>query len=75
MSHIERMVWWFKMKGHKATLGEILQSGEPWAYEFRSRMSDAKRRGVAFFSCQVDRKNPSSNLYRLTERPGQMELI
>lgn len=75
MTHIERMVYWFRMHQGKATLGEILRSGEPWSYEFRARMTDAKKRGVAFFSCQQDHKQPSMNLYRLIEKSGQMELI
>lgn len=74
MTHVERMVYWFRMKGHRATLGEILKSGESWAYEFRARMTDARKKGIEFV-CQQDPHVPSKNLYRLIEKHGQMDLI
>lgn len=75
MTHIERMIWWFQMHRGKATLGEILQSGEPWSYEFRARMTDAKKRGI-HFRCQRN-KPPSANLYSLVafDASGQGALL
>lgn len=66
------MVEWFRFHGCRATLGEILKSGEAWSYEFRARMTDAKKRGIRF-ACQQDRKCPSNNLYRLMEQQGQQD--
>jgi hypothetical protein len=45
MSHVERMIAWFKYKGGTATLREILQPGEPWSYEWRARATDLRHRG------------------------------
>lgn len=69
-SHYDRMIFWFRMRGCKATLGEILSSGEPWGYEVRARMSEARKKGIAFV---LERgKTPSENLYRMVEHKGQM---
>ena len=44
-THIDMMVSWFKGRGGVATLREILQSGEPWSYEWRARATDMRNRG------------------------------
>ena len=75
MTHIERMVYYFRMRGGKLTLGEILCSGEPWSYEFRARMTDARKRGIQF---NFQRGTTASeNLYTLVEydKDGQGALL
>jgi hypothetical protein len=71
-THIERMIWWFRMHDCQATLGEILRSNEPWAYEFRARMTEARKKGIAF---ALERGTKASdNKYRMFEQKGQMDL-
>lgn len=71
LTHIDRLVYWFRMKGGRATLGEILRSGEPWAYEWRARVTEARKKGIAFV---LERgKTPSENTYRMIEQKGQMD--
>lgn len=68
----DRMVFWFRMNNCRATLKQILERGEPWSYEFRARMAEARRRGIAFV---LERgSKPSENVYRMVEQKGQMEL-
>lgn len=74
MTQIERMIYWFRMKGGKATLGQILTSGEPWCSEFRARMSDAKRKEIAHFVCHKNYRQPSMNLYQIVDKSGQVEM-
>lgn len=62
----DRIVWWFRMHGGKATLREIIESRECWAYEARARFTECRKRGITIV-CQIDRANPSNNLYRLME--------
>lgn len=72
MSHIDRMIFWFRMHKCQATLGEILSSREPWSYEWRARVTEARRKGIAFV---LERgKKPSENIYRMYEQRGQTEL-
>ena len=59
------MVSWFNAKRNRATLGEMMVSGEPWVYEFRARMSELRRRGYQFELKRGSR--PSDNLYTMTE--------
>lgn len=74
MNHIEQMVHWFKARRGQATLAEIIRCGEPWAYEFRARATDARKRGYDFVLQRG--KRPSENLYRLVEpTTGQIDLF
>lgn len=75
LTHIERMVYWFRMHEGKATLAEILKSGEAWSYEFRARMTDARKKGIQFV-CHRG-QTPSLNEYRLVfyESNGQGRLL
>lgn len=75
MTHVDRMVHWFRMNNHEATLDYILRSGEPWSYEFRARMTDARKRGYNFVC--VKAKRPGDNLYRLieTDVKGQFQVF
>ena len=74
MTQAEAMVKWFKEHDGFATLGEILQSGESFSYEFRARATDLRKKG---YRITCDRaKRPSENLYRMfpPEPNGQMKL-
>lgn len=73
MTHIDRMIYWFRMHHGQATLGEILSSREPWSYEWRARVTEARRKGIDFV---LERgKKPSENLYRMCEGKGQMSFL
>lgn len=74
MKHSDRMIEWFKFHDNKATLGEILQSGEPWAYEFRARATDLRHQGFVI-TC-LRNKMPSDNLYTVyePEPSGQLRM-
>lgn len=72
MTQAERMIHWFRMHNCSATLGEILRSGEPWSYEWRARVTEARKKGIAFV---LERgKTPSENRYRMIEQQGQTEM-
>lgn len=76
MTHLEMLVAWFKSRGGTATLRDILQSGQPWAYEWRARATDLRHQGrYDLVLCRGDR--PSDNAYSLIEREenGQMRLV
>ena len=59
------IVDWFKARNGFATLGEILNSGEPFAWEIRARFTELRKEG---WTITCDRgPRPSENLYRLSE--------
>jgi hypothetical protein len=75
MTQIESMLSWFNRRGNEATLRDILQSHEPWSYEFRARLTDAKTRLGITHTCE-QRKPRSENLYRIVYPEGnQMRLV
>jgi hypothetical protein len=41
-THVEMLVKWFAARSNVATLREIMHSDEPWSYEFRARLCDAR---------------------------------
>jgi hypothetical protein len=58
------MLYWFMRRGYKATLGEIMRSGEGWAYEFRARLVDAQRKFGYHWTCEK-RTPRTENIYRI----------
>lgn len=68
MTHIDMMVNWFKRRGGSATLGEILASGEPWAYEWRARATNLRQKG-RYDLHLVRGPRASDNRYSLVEKP------
>lgn len=67
MSHVERMIAWFKYKGGAATLREIIQSGEPWMWEFNARKTDL-RHNTNYDLVLTRAPHHGDNSYRLTEK-------
>lgn len=63
-THVEAMLYWFMRHGYKATLGEILRSGEDWTYEFRARLVDAQTKFGYHWSCEK-RTPRTENIYRI----------
>jgi hypothetical protein len=73
MTQLSAMLEWFRLHGDRATLDQILRSGERWSYEFRARLVDAKRKGY-FHTCEKG-KTPGENIYRLVPPDGnQMKM-
>lgn len=70
MSHREAILEFFRARGGRATLGEILR--HPFGYEFRARATELRRQGYRI-DC-VKAKKPSENLYVLSApaRPGEL---
>ena len=69
MSQHEAILEFFRERGGRATLGEILQ--RPFGYEFRARATELRRQGYRI-EC-VKAKKPSDNLYVLSvARPGEL---
>lgn len=68
MTHIELMITWFKARGGKATLRDILQSDQPFSYEWRARATELRRK-TAYDLVLTRGKRPSDNLYSLVEKP------
>jgi hypothetical protein len=66
------MCEWFRIRGCRATLGEILRSGELWVHEFNARKTDARKRGIEFVLQRGSK--PSENVYRMIEGKGQLDL-
>lgn len=66
-THITRMIDWFKARGGTATLREILQSGEPWSYEWRARATDLRHRG-SYDLILTRGRCRSDNSYSLIEK-------
>jgi hypothetical protein len=74
VTHLELMVSWFKHRGGRATLRDILACGEPWSYEFRARATDLRKKGYVITCERADQ--PSNNTYRLVPPDGaQMRWI
>jgi hypothetical protein len=68
MTHIDLMIAWFKRRGGSATLGEILRSGEPWAYEWRARATNLRQK--TRYDLQLVRgQRANDNRYSLVEKP------
>jgi hypothetical protein len=63
MTQVEEMVLWFDRRGGKATLRDILQSGERWMHKCTARISDARKQGYRI-EC-VRGQRPSDNLYMI----------
>lgn len=63
MTQVDELIVWFSARPQGATLGEILRSGERWSYEWRARITDAKKKGY-FHTCERG-TTPSENRYRL----------
>lgn len=74
MTHLALMVSWFEKRGGKATLEEILTSGEPWSYEFRARATDLRKKGFVII-CERGTM-PSFNRYTVIppEENGQLRI-
>lgn len=74
MTQVDEMVRWFERHGGKATLGDILSSGERWAHEFNARKTDARKRGYVLILYRG--KTPSGNIYHCIapEPSGQMRI-
>lgn len=73
MTQIEQMIAWFRAHGNKATLAEILSSGERWSYEWRARATDARKKGYVI---TLERgSSPSQNLYRLVDQDSNGQLM
>ena len=74
-SHVDLIIDWFKSRGGTATLREILNSGQPWSYEWRARATDLRKRGKYDLVLTRGAK-PSDNAYSLImrEENGQMSL-
>lgn len=72
MTHVDRLVHWFRSHNNRATLGEILQSGEPWCHEFNARKANARKQGYVFLFERG--KTASENVYQLVtpEETGQL---
>lgn len=76
MSQVDRLLWWFRMK-RRATLGEILASGEAFAYEWRARKTELNAKGgPQIVLAERHRDKPSMNVYELRETgpEGQFEM-
>ena len=71
MTRLDRMGFWFRMKGRKATLGEILSSGELWVHEFNARKAEARAKGYVFILHRGT--TPSENVYTMAAEPGQQQ--
>ena len=63
MSQHEAILEFFRSRGGKARLGEILQ--HPFGYEFRARASELRQQGYKIECIKADKA--SDNLYCLTE--------
>lgn len=73
-TQVQDMIDWFQRHGYKATLGEILQSGERWSYEFRARLVDARTKYGYSHTCEKG-ETPAKNVYRIMPPDGnQMRL-
>lgn len=67
MSHIEQLISWFQARGGSATLREILQSGQPWSYEWRARATDLRHK-TRYDLVLTRGRRASDNIYKLTEK-------
>lgn len=45
MTHLDMIAAWFSRRGGKATLRDILNSGEPWMHEWNARKTDLRGKG------------------------------
>lgn len=74
MTHRERIVEWFRARHGHATLREILESHEPFAYEIRARFTELRKEGYVI-TCERG-TTPSENKYVVVppEENGQMRL-
>lgn len=74
MTHLERVIVWFEVRHGKATLGEILRSGEPWSYEWRARATDLRHKGYVITYQRG--ATPTENVYTVVppEENGQMRI-
>ena len=64
MTQSESLIDLFRQNGGRLTLGQIMQT--TLAAEYRARISELRREGYSI-ECQINRKSPSENVYRLTE--------
>lgn len=74
MTHLEMIAAWFMRRGGRATLRDILNSGEPWMHEWNARKTDLRGKG---FVVLLERgKTKSDNLYTVIppEANGQMRI-
>lgn len=71
------MLFWFRMK-RRATLADILRSGERWVWEFRARKSELNAAGgPQIVLVEEHPKNANMNVYEVREpsRDGQFEMV